>query len=429
MCSPFGRTTDRSGFPDVQVLHLSTYDRYGGAALAANRLHQSLLRAGLESQMLVRQRRSQDATVTQPGPRWLRAWLRLQRRCDRLRLGRTGRAGNNFSIGWVPGLVRPAIRRRAPDIVHAHWISDGFVRLESLVAVPAPLVWTLHDLWALTGGCHYPGSCSRFRDACGQCPVLGGTKLDDLSREGWERRRRSYAPGRVHFVAPSRWMAAQARASSLLAEADVRVIPNGIDLRAFAPIDRRVARQELGLPMDRTILLAGAAQLHGNPRKGIGVFCTALAELQSSGRAGGIELAVFGAGEAPAIGGLMPRSLGVLRTDAQLARAYAAADVFVLPSLEDNLPNTAIEAMAVGTPVVGFAVGGVPEIIDDGVNGLLAASIDAPSLAAAIHQLTTDRNLRERCSRGAREKAESTFSAESMVAAHRALYEELAEAR
>lgn len=410
----------------MRIVHLSTYDEYGGAGIAATRLHRALCAAGADSRMLVRQRRSADATIAQPGGRWSRLWLKLQRRCDRLALAGIVPPARGFSVGWVGGPAIRAAGSLAPDIVHAHWIADGFVQPDALARLRVPVVWTMHDLWAFTGGCHYPGSCERFTSQCGSCPALHSGRDADLSRSGWRRRQQLYARKAVTVVAPSRWMADCARRSALLSGADIRVIPNGVDPERFAPADRSAARQALGLPIDRTILLAGAVQLRDDPRKGYAALVEAMRQLAREGLRERVELAVFG-GFAPAIvelNGIRVRALGPLQGDVALARAYAAADLFVLPSAEDNLPNTVMEAMATGLPVLAHAVGGLTDLIDDGENGALVAPAGG-ALGRAITRLVADPGRLAAWGRAARDKAVRKFTAVRCAEAHRTLYEEL----
>jgi glycosyltransferase involved in cell wall biosynthesis len=259
--------------------------------------------------------------------------------------------------------------------------------------------------------------------------LLGARRECDWSRNGWERRRRILARTRAIFVAPSRWIAERARASTLLADADVRVIAYGIDTMSFAPQDRRAARAALGLPAGAFLLMTGAAEWKKNPRKGFAQLRAALRVLRGQGAM--LEVAVFGGagGAETELGGFRVHPLGVLAGDAALACAYAAADVFVLPSLEDNLPNTAIEAMAVGVPVVAYAVGGIPDIVDHEQNGLLATVGRPDELARAIWRMIDEPEFRGACARGAREKALRAFSAEKAVTQHRALYRELVDRR
>jgi glycosyltransferase involved in cell wall biosynthesis len=413
----------------MRIVQLSTYDLYGGAGIAAVRLHRALRATGEDSRMLVRQRRSTDVAIAQPGGAWMHGWLRGQRRLDRMPLAFASPAARGFSLGWVPEAVARATRALSPDVVHVHWTADGFMRFESLGALRAPVVWTLHDMWAFTGGCHYAGECTGYAVKCGRCPLLGARREHDWSRSGWERRRRVLAWMRAVFVAPSQWMATRVRASALLADADVRVIANGLDTAIFAPQDRLAVRAALGLPTDAFLLLTGAADWSGNPRKGFAPLRAALRALREQGAH--LEVIVFGgaAGVATELEGFRMHPLGVLAGDAALVRAYAAADVFVLPSLEDNLPNTAIEALAVGVPVVAFEVGGIPDIVEHERNGLLVPSGRPDELARAIARMIAETEFRAECARCAREKALEAFSVEKMAAQHQVLYRELVNCR
>ena len=413
----------------MKVVHLSTYDLFGGAARAAFRLHAGLRAAGLDSHLLVRQRQANRDDVAQPGGALGRFWLRLQRRIDRAPLQWRFPQARDFSIGWAPGLSARDINAEAADVVHLHWTADGFVRPDAVGAIRAPVVWTMHDMWAFTGGCHYSRSCDRFTAACGKCPLLGSDTERDFSRRGWERRRAAFARRRIVFVAPSHWMAREARRSSLLAGHDVEVIPNGFDTARFSPRDRLAARRALGLDLQRVLILTGAAQLNVNARKGFGDLVEAVERLRGRVSTDALEIAVFGseAGVPATIGEFRVRNLGVIDDEDRLVTAYAAADVFAAPSRADNLPNTVIEAMSVGIPTVAYAVGGIPEIIDDGVNGLLAAAGQPAALADALARAAEDSPLRARLGQAAREKAVRQFSLEGAMRAYSQLYRRLSE--
>ena len=354
----------------------------------------------------------------------MKLWLRVQRRCDQLALVGNRSARANFSVGWVPDALARHLGTLKPDVVHLHWVAHGFLRLESLAKISAPVVWTLHDMWTFTGGCHYAGACEKFTESCGRCPLLHGRRDCDWSRSGWLRRQRIFSGTSITYVSPSRWLAGRARASSLLRSADVRIIPNGIDAVRFAPRDRLMERRRWGLPEDRLLILAGSVQLTDNPRKG---FQDLLQCLDWLGRAGGgrvADLVLFGAA-APAtneLNGFKVHRLGEIVGEEAMASLYAAADVFVAPSLEDNLPNTIIEAMATGTPVVAYAAGGIPEIIDQRVNGLTVPTGEPARLADALHAILNDPAMRADLGRSARKKVLSTFTSKLAADAYRELY-------
>jgi glycosyltransferase involved in cell wall biosynthesis len=411
----------------MRVIHLSAYDLYGGAAKAAYRLHVALAATGVDSRMLVRRRQSGRSDIIQPAGRLMKVWCRVQRRCDRLVLALHGRRSGEFSPGNVPDGLMRHLRTFAPDIVHLHWVADGFFRIESLARLTVPVVWTMHDMWPFTGGCHYAGSCERFTNICGRCPMLNSRREHDLARTGWERRQTTFGRNRPVFVAPSRWMENQARRSALLRNADVRTIANGIDTDCFTPRDRAAMRTKLALPQDKTLVLAGAAQLGANPRKGFTHFISALRELRGLVASGSTEVVLFGSETSGCeeLEGFRTHKLGRLEGDEALATAYASADIFVVPSLEDNLPNTVIEAMAAGTPVVAYDVGGIPEIVDNGENGLLAPVGRPEALAQALARMLKDDDFRNRCRQRAHEKALHCFDVRKSADRYHALYREL----
>lgn len=410
----------------MRVVHLSTYDLFGGAAKSAFRLHEALVESGLDSTMLVRRRDSQRADVKEPEGAVMKLWLRAQRRSDRLPLWFKGDRAALFSPGWVPDGLGRQLQVLRPDIIHLHWVADGFFQVESLRKIGVPIIWTMHDMWPFTGGCHFSGSCQNFVRECGRCPLLNSKKENDLSRAGWARRRRAGEGKKVQYVAPSRWLAGGGRESSLLREAEISVIPYGIDTGIFAPGDRAAARRRWGLPPHKRLLLAGSAQL-GDPRKGFAQFRQSMQLFRGLPGATDVEVVLFG-GDAPAAAELKEFNvhyLGVIPNDAAMASVFAAADIFVAPSLEDNLPNTVIEAMAAGVPVVAYDAGGIPEIVDHGVTGLLAPVGQPAQLTAAFSRLVNDPEFLRACGQRAREKALRTFAKQDAARAYRELYAQL----
>jgi glycosyltransferase involved in cell wall biosynthesis len=311
----------------------------------------------------------------------------------------------------------------APDLVHVHWIGEGFVRPDNLGRLGAPLVWTLHDSWAFTGGCHLPGACRRFEDACGKCPALASDRRHDLSRRGWERRERAWRDLSLTFVAPSRWMADRVRASGLGRDRRVEVIPNGIDPTVYRPLPRRLARSVLGLPADAVVVLLSAHAVGADPNKGVPMLLSALAILAD--RVPRLHLAVAGSSGGIETPPIPVRYLGPLSDDYAMVLAYAAADVVAIPSREENLPNAAMEAMACGRPVAAFKVGGLPEIVRDGATGALAEPQDPGDLARAIAWIVEDRPRWSRLSDAARTAAVEEYSAERIAKRHAALYGEI----
>ena len=284
-------------------------------------------------------------------------------------------------------------------------------------------------MWPLTGGCHYDEGCGRFAEGCGQCPLLRSSSRQDLSSWVWRRKRRAWQNLGMTLVAPSCWLAGLARLSPLVRDRPLHVIPNGLDLSLFRPSDPGWARRQLGLPPGRSYLLFGALDPDGERRKGFARLRAALQHLAATGWRDRLDLIVAGASSQsePIDLGLRAHFIGQLQDDRSMAMALTAADAVVVPSLQDNLPNMAVEAFACGRPCVGFAVGGLPEIVGDGVNGRLARPSDVQDLASSIAWLLEDDDRRQTLGRAARRKAEQTFDLRSVARRYAELYREVAQ--
>ncbi len=410
------------------TLLLSFSDLRGGAARAAQRLHAGLRHEGARSTMLVQDKAGHDPDVHGPSGTIRRQLATLRPYLDfaPARLLRRG-AGVPYSVGWLPsGQVR-RVRSFRADVVHLHWVAGGMLSIADVARLPGPLVWTLHDMWAFTGGCHYDGGCGRFANGCGPCPVLGSASTNDLSRWSWERRRRLLRRDDLVVVTPSRWLAAEAARSAVFGSHDIRVIPNALDLKVYRRTDRSAARQTLGLPVDRPIVMFAAMNAIGDPRKGLRHLEQALHRLTESGTR---PLALIAGADAPAEVRLPVDThyLGIIEDESMLANAYSAADVFVAPSEQENLSNAVVEAMACGTPCVAFRVGGMEDLIDHGRNGFLAEPMDAEDLARCIREVL-DATAAVGIARGisAREKIAALCEQGAVARQHLALYAELKE--
>ncbi len=310
------------------------------------------------------------------------------------------------------------------EILHLHWVAALFDYAEFFRRLPAnlPVVWTLHDMNPFTGGCHFDDSCGKFAQGCGCCPQLASLLADDFSAKCWKRKITALgniATDRLHVVAPSRWMTGEARKSPILAKFPISTIPYGLDTEKFKPHDKRQARIEFGIPADAKVILFVADSLE-EKRKGLHKLMEAVAELP--GQTGACLLSLGRGIETPA-SGIPLKNLGFLSEDDKLAAAYSAADVFVAPSLQDNFPNTILEAIACGTPVVTFSVGGCAEQVVEGETGLLAKPGDSLALRNAIVALLQNSALREKMSQLCRRAAQENFSLIIQAQRYRLLYE------
>lgn len=313
------------------------------------------------------------------------------------------------------------------DILHLHWINSGFLSIKNLMDVldmNKPIVWTLHDMWTFTGGCHYTGSCDHFLYQCGNCPILKGPGENDISHKGWLEKKNLYRhAGNVVFVTCSKWLRDIARKSSLLKDFRIETIPNPIDTTLFSPKQKAGLRKKWNISPDAQILLFGAANIIDR-RKGIKYLVEALTVFKNAWRdANNIEIVIFGKNKSFDTSDLPFRvhNLSIIRSQADMAEVYNLADVFVLPSLEDNLPNTVMESMSCGTPVVAFNTGGIPDMIDHQVNGYLATYQDAADLANGIRWVFDSKQ--ERLSDNARKKVTDTFSNEIVARQYIDLYQ------
>jgi glycosyltransferase involved in cell wall biosynthesis len=423
------RPAARDRVRTIRVTQISTTDLRGGAARAAHRLHRTLGQEGVSSRMLVAQRFGDDPDVVEynpfaPAPAFVgRAFFRLSRRLHRPSVSK---AGAYFSLDWTLIGWRLLSQVPACDVVNLHWVAD-LLDYRSLPQIAArhPIIWTFHDMNAFTGGCHYSGLCERFVDRCGSCPQLMTTTNDvDMTRRVLRRKQDVLAripPSRLMAVSPSHWLAREARRSALFRNFEVRVIPNGINLQEYRPMDRAEARRRLNLPLDARIVLFVAEQI-ADRRKGLRLLLKAFQAIQEIP---GLLLVTLGRGGYEAIPPLRSQHLGSLDDSEDLRAAYSAADAFAMPSLQDNLPNTILESMACGTPVVGFSAGGIGEAVVSGKTGLLAPTGDFSALASSLRCLLEDQNLQRMLSANARQHVEQEYSIELQARRYAALYREV----
>jgi len=415
----------------MRIVHVSPVDVEGGAAKGAYNLHKSLQAAGADSLMLVQRKYGDDPSVISGGGKIAVVREGLRDRLDRLPLQfYDWRRENWWTVGWLPFDVRRVVDRLKPDIVQFHWSGRGGTPIESLARLGHyPIVWTLRDMWPITGGCHYSGGCDRYVSGCGTCPQLGSNRKFDISHWQWRRKHRAWRDVSVSYVALSRWIAECARRSPLTYDNEITVIPNGIDVDRFVPIDKRVARSMWQLPQDKRVILFGALQSTTDPRKGFRYLREALHALAEQGWTSRAMVVVFGAGAGDSHAGFDTRYVGHLRDEVSLASLYAAADVMVVPSIEENFGKTAIEALACGTPVTAFNNTGVVDMVDHWVNGYLAQHLSPADLARGIAWCLDQGQRSNGLSRRAREKAVRSFSSRDVAGRYVALYDRLLDGR
>ena len=403
----------------MRIVHLSTSDIGGGAARAAFRLHTGLVRLGVDSKMIVLKKQSTDPLVTKfvfPNDlptKISRSWHARKIKRDFQPCQPTLPAGFELFSDDRSETGRDLLRQIPPcDIINLHWVA-GLVDHETFFAgVPKniPLVWRLADMGAMTGGCHYDGGCGKFTAQCGACPVLGSTIENDLSQQIWQRKHHALAhidSSRMHLVGTSRWIAAEARRSSLLGRFASTIIPNGLDTDDFAPRDKGFARDTLGIPRDKKVVLF-VADSSAIKRKGFDQLAEALRLLRDRS-----DLFLLSVGGRDSNGVELPQlHLGRISNDRMLSIIYSAADVFVIPSLQESFGQTVTESLACGTPVVGFNTGGIPDMVRPGITGYLAKVGDSIELAAAIGKVIENPEAYKKMSQQCRQIAVTEYSLE-----------------
>lgn len=415
----------------LSVSLLSHSDLAGGAARAAFRLHQSLVREGIDSRMVVRKKSSDLSTVTSIDSQRSPVRRQIERIRDlwRRRSLVPYRLRRRLEVFSSPtyGFQAVAAQCEGCDLINLHWVTDLIDLPDFFQCVPksTPVVWTLHDMNAFTGGCHYASDCDRWRERCGVCPSLGSFKERDPSRSGFETRREMLSrlgSNQLTIVTPSRWLERCVRASPLVSRFRCEHIPYGIDTDTYYPTDTMQKRDSLGLK-ENDVAILFAADRADIPRKGFDLLLNALGRIT---RAADVVLLVMGEQRDTAIPhGLRTIPLGLLKNDSDICETFSAADVFVIPSREDNLPNVVLESLACGTPVVGFATGGIPDMVRDGVTGLLAEPESVASLANKIDLIVSRKDLRQKMSETCREVAVSDYRMELQASAYISLFQDL----
>jgi glycosyltransferase involved in cell wall biosynthesis len=413
----------------MKILIVNTYDIWGGAARAAYRLHRSLLSAGIDSKMLVQTKKSDDYTVipVYGDSKIGKAFSLIRPTLDHIPLKfYKNRIKIPFSSAWFPfSKVIEKINEINPDIVHLHWVTGGMIRIEDLAKINKPIVWTLHDNWAFTGGCHIKWSCEKYTNSCGACPVLGSDKEYDLSKKVWIRKNKVFKKINMVIVCPSKWLHDCSKKSSLLKDKRHKIIPNPIDTDLFKPIDKSISRKIWNLPQDKKLIAFGAISAISDINKGFKELSGALYKITDKKN---IELVVFGSNEPknPPDVGFKTHYLGHLHDDISLIILYNAVDVMVVPSLQENLSNTIMESLACGTPVVAFNVGGNSDMIEHLKNGYLAKPFDIDDLRNGIEWVLNTPNYDELC-KNAREKVLREFDSKIVAKKYTELYKELLE--
>lgn len=406
----------------MRVLIVNTSERIGGAAIAANRLMEALNNNGIKAKMLVRDKQTDQISVVPLDKSWFHAlkfaWERfcifVANGFHKHRLFEQDLANVGTDITNLPEF-------KEADVIHLHWINQGFLSLDNIRAIARsgkPIVWTMHDMWPFTGTCHYSGECEKYKVECNHCPIIySGGSDNDISNKVFRKKESLFKETSIHFVACSKWLEGLAKESRLLVGQNICSIPNAINTHMFHPKNKKEARLKLHLPLDKKLLLFGSLKIT-DKRKGVDYLVEACRWIQEKYADISSDLAIVTMGhDGDAYKSLFSfpvYSLDYVSQERALVEVYNAVDLYVTPSLQDNLPNTIVEAMACGVPCVGFQVGGIPQMIDHLHNGYVAEYKNAQDFANGIHWALLEENYKS-LSDWATRKAVETYS-ESNVA-------------
>jgi len=409
----------------LRVVHFSTSVDVGGAAVAMRNLHRTLLAQGVESCVLGCEGEPSPEERVEVVSAWRADGLdRVEELC--IHSNRTSLSNTHFSLDLWGARVSQHPAVQAADVLHLHWTA-GFLStrsLHELADLGKPVCWTMHDLRPVTGGCHFPAGCENYREVCDSCPQLERDPLS-FARNGQAAQQRALARLRPRLVAPSRWLTQAARGSHVAQGLEVNHIPYGVDLERFAPGDRILARQRLGLNADARYIMLGAHSF-AERRKGAELAAGILQRLAGDPRVASGEWRLVCAGAKPPaeLGGWPVSAVGHLSPE-NMAALYVAADLLLFTSFEDNLPNVLLEACASELPVVALATGGVPDVVRHGVNGALLPLADLPAAATAICELLESPELLRQYGGAGRRLALAEFTLDLQAAAYIDLYRSL----
>ncbi len=406
----------------MKVLIVSTSDIQGGAAFAAYRLHRALLDEGIDSKMLVQSKSSDDYTVIANTGKIAKGMALLRPTID----GWPTKFYKNktktiFSPAWVPGGgIVEKINALQPDIVHLHGVCGGMFRIEDIAKIKAPIVWSLHDMWAFTGGCRYDEECGAYKDDCGNCKVLLSGEKNDLSTKVFARKKKTYRKiEKLTIIGSSQWMSQCAKESTLLKDKRVVTLANCVNTKLFKPIDKNIVKDIFDIPKDKKVILFSAMSSLSNPRKGAKELFSALEKLH-------LENAIF-----VIAGSRKPKKelnlkypiyfIPPLSDEISLPLMYNVADVIIVPSLQENLANSIVESLSCGVPVVAFNIGGNMDLIEHRKSGYLVNDFDIEDMAFGIEWIINNQNYRE-LSTYAREKVLENFDSSVLSKKYIALY-------
>lgn len=419
----------------MKVLHLNTLDVSGGAARSAYRLHQGLLTIGVDSKMLVRVKSSDDDTVysiqTSDAQSCKKITIHDVIHSGLIAPHTTTAANTLFSIPTLSYDITNADIVANADIINLHWVANYLspLTISKLGALGKQIVWTLHDQWPFTGGCHYSNACTRYETTCTACPQLD---LDiEIAAAVLDEKATLFQPIPLTIVTPSSWMYAVARESKLFKDKRIEHISYSLNTEQYINIPKHCAKKTLGIDPHVVTILFAAQSLYER-RKGYQEFISVLRCCENDDlfkrmiQEDRIKLIVFGQAGSELLNiGVPVLSLGVIDSDEAISTAYSAADLYIMTSLEDNLPNTILESMSCGTPVLAFSVGGIPDMVKSGITGDLITPFDIDAMTTRLLYLLNHPELLQQMGTSCRQYAEKQYAFTIQADRYKQLYTEL----
>lgn len=415
----------------MRVLLINTSERIGGAAIAASRLMEALKNNGIKAKMLVRDKQTDQVTVVPLRKSWWHIWQFVWERVVIWKANRF-KKHNLFAVDIAnTGTDITSLPEfKQADVIHLHWVNQGMLSLadmQKIFSSRKPVVWTLHDMWPITGICHHAQGCTRYQTQCRDCPLLYKGSAHDLSNKTFLKKQQIYKKVDLTFVACSHWLEELVHKSMLSLGHDVTSIPNPINTNLFHPTDKTSVRKKLHLPADKRLLLFSSMKIT-DKRKGIDYLIAAcqLLQKQHPDFCDTLGVVVMGS-ESQQYADLFPfpiYCIDYVSSEKEIANVYNSVDLFVTPSLQENLPNTIVEAMSCGVPCVGFNTGGIPQMIDHLHNGYVAQYLSADDLANGIYWCICGGDYESLCEE-ARRKAVNTYSERAVAMKYIHVYNQI----
>lgn len=370
----------------TKILHL----QYGtSAASPAYRLHQAFIENGLESQILTLFADNIQNTRIRVLDKKARIKSKVNNYIQSYLIKNKKSEFGMFSYPVLGSNISSSHEVQEADVIYVHWVLNGFLsirNMQQLASLGKPIIFVMHDMWSITGGCHHSFDCTKYRSHCENCQFFKGKKVKDISHKGFNKKQKFYRDyENIYFVSPSIWLYKNAQKSALTGNKLIFHIGNTLDANIFKPIDKKVAKQILNVDGDKKVIAFGAMAID-SPYKGWSYLKNALDILFNSGYEN-FKVLIFGSSHNPEIAEAInyeTKFVGFVDSEYATSVIYNAADVFVAPSLADNLPYTVLESLSCGTPVVAFNIGGIPEMIKHKSNGYLAKYKDSEDLAEGI---------------------------------------------